>query len=401
MKKVLAALLALPLLGLPLVPGTASAEVMTFADTVGDSDSPTTDITAYVVDYDSQRLSIGIRLAEPNIQQLYYGVYIDTTGDGVEDFRIFTDGDVTDKDFRTVCEGAPGVRAGDRITLSAATSCLGDPEKLRVQITLSGAAGDDFAPGSQIFSPFVARTVASAPAPTPPAPPAVTPPPVATPSVPAAKPARSVTIGIRQASGVYTFSGEVGPVAAGVQVTLARLDGATKRVTGVASTKTDAAGRYRLSTRLPSGMAGFYALTAPTATHTAGRSRLYGLNVPASLPTARVTMRAYFSDIEGLHYFRGDVSPCNDGKAVRLFKVVGGVERLVATISGGYTYCAKAGPDDPQWGTWYSFGEPGTFTFVARTLTDSRSKAGGTRFTISVPRSQTNGTGRDQALQLG
>lgn len=148
-------------------------------------------------------------------------------------------------------------------------------------------------------------------------------------------------------------------------------------------------------------MAGFYALTAPTATHAAGRSRLYGLDVPASLPTARMTMRADFSEIEGLHHFSGDVSPCSDGEVVRLFKVIGGVERLVATIGGGYTFCAKAAPDDPQWGTWYSFGSPGTFTFVARTLTDSRSKAGGTRFSLTVPRSETNGPGRDQALQLG
>lgn len=91
---------------------------------------------------------------------------------------------------------------------------------------------------------------------------------------------RSVTIGIKQASGVYTFTGQVGPVTPGLQVTLARLDGTTNRVTGVASTRTDAAGRYTIRTRLPAGTAGFYALTAPTSDHPPGRSRLYGLVVP-------------------------------------------------------------------------------------------------------------------------
>ena len=95
-------------------------------------------------------------------------------------------------------------------------------------------------------------------------------------------PSRTVTIGIRQANGVYTFSGQVAPVARGLQVTLARLDGTTKRVTGVASTQTDATGRYTIRTRLPAGMAGFYALTAPTSDLLAGRSRLYGLVVPGS-----------------------------------------------------------------------------------------------------------------------
>ena len=69
-------------------------------------------------------------------------------------------------------------------------------------------------------------------------------------------------------------------------MTLARLDGATKRVTGVASTQTDALGRYSIRTRLPAGMAGFYALTAPTADLTAGRSRLYGLVVPGTAAPA-------------------------------------------------------------------------------------------------------------------
>ena len=91
---------------------------------------------------------------------------------------------------------------------------------------------------------------------------------------------REVTIGIRQAAGVYTFSGRVNPAEAGVQVTTARLDGVTNRVTGVATTRTDAAGRYTIRTRLPVGFAGYYSLTEARSGIGAGRSRLYGLVVP-------------------------------------------------------------------------------------------------------------------------
>ena len=91
---------------------------------------------------------------------------------------------------------------------------------------------------------------------------------------------RGVTIGIRQSSGVYTFSGRISPAEAGVQVTTARLDGVTDRVTGVATTRTDAAGRYTIRTRLPVGFAGYYSLTEPRSGIGAGRSRLYGLVVP-------------------------------------------------------------------------------------------------------------------------
>ena len=93
-------------------------------------------------------------------------------------------------------------------------------------------------------------------------------------------PPRDVTIGIRQAGGVYTFTGRISPAEAGVQVTTARLDGKTNRVTGVATTRTDAAGRYTIRTRLPVGFAGYYSLTAATPGIDAGRSRLYGLIVP-------------------------------------------------------------------------------------------------------------------------
>ena len=93
---------------------------------------------------------------------------------------------------------------------------------------------------------------------------------------------RDVTIGITQSAGVYTFSGTISPAEAGVQVTTARLDGVTNRVTGVASTYTDRSGRYTIRTRLPAGFAGYYSLTEAKSGIAAGRSRLYGLVVPRS-----------------------------------------------------------------------------------------------------------------------
>ncbi len=95
---------------------------------------------------------------------------------------------------------------------------------------------------------------------------------------------RTVSIGVRQASGVYTFSGAIARPEAGVQVTVARLDAVTKRVTGVASTTTTAGGRYTIRTGLPIGQAGYYALTAVKSGLDAGRSRLYGLIVPRPAP---------------------------------------------------------------------------------------------------------------------
>ena len=91
---------------------------------------------------------------------------------------------------------------------------------------------------------------------------------------------RAVSIGIRQPTrGVYVFSGTIDRPEAGVQVTVARLDSETRRVTGVASTRTTADGRYEISTSLPVGLAGYYALTSATPQLDAGRSRLYGLIV--------------------------------------------------------------------------------------------------------------------------
>jgi lysophospholipase L1-like esterase len=95
---------------------------------------------------------------------------------------------------------------------------------------------------------------------------------------------RTVTIGVSQASGIYTFTGAISRPEAGVQVTVARLDAVTKRVTGVASTSTTAGGRYAIRTGLPIGQAGYYALTAAESGLDAGRSRLYGLIVPRPAP---------------------------------------------------------------------------------------------------------------------
>jgi hypothetical protein len=92
---------------------------------------------------------------------------------------------------------------------------------------------------------------------------------------------RTVSIGIRQDTrGVYTFTGQIERAEAGVQVTIARLDSETQRVTGVASTATTADGRYEIRTSLPVGFAGYYALTGVNRSPLErGRSRLYGLIV--------------------------------------------------------------------------------------------------------------------------
>ena len=102
---------------------------------------------------------------------------------------------------------------------------------------------------------------------------------------------RTVTIGIRQAAGIYTFTGVVNRPVAGLQVTLARLL-TTGRVVGVAATRTNAAGAYTIRTRLAPGLSGYYALTAPTADLQPGRSRLYGLVVPTPRPVARPVVTA-------------------------------------------------------------------------------------------------------------
>ena len=161
---------------------------------------------------------------------------------------------------------------------------------------------------------------------------------------------RTVTIGISQTNGIYTFSGHVARAEAGLQVTVARLDSQTKRVTGVASTRTDAAGRYTIRTALPTGLAGYYALTGVNASALEpGRSRLYGLVVPARAvvrpapptlvsPTVTIGARAAGGSVYTLS---GRVTP---GRSVpvtlaeirsgRLVGVVGGR----ASSNGSYSF---------------------------------------------------------------
>lgn len=157
----------------------------------------------------------------------------------------------------------------------------------------------------------------------------------------------TVTIGVRQASGAYTFTGTVTPAVAGVQVTIARLatDG---RVTGVASTRTLAGGHYELSTSLPVGFASYYALTSPTPELLAGRSRLYGLIVnvrPGSPTTPTVTLDVRRGS--GTYVFSGQVTP---GRSVplTLARIVDG--RHVGVIGfrtppgGQYAFSVAVGP---------------------------------------------------------
>lgn len=153
---------------------------------------------------------------------------------------------------------------------------------------------------------------------------------------------RTVTIGIRQSSGVYTFSGTIARPEAGVQVTVARLDARTKRVTGVASTRTDAAGKYTIRTGLPAGMAGYYALTGTTSDLLPGRSRLYGLVVPgrsAARPAPAQALTLGVSRQGSRYVLSGQLKPGRSvpvtvGRQVngRLVGLVGGR----TTASGSY-----------------------------------------------------------------
>ena len=100
---------------------------------------------------------------------------------------------------------------------------------------------------------------------------------------------RIVTIGVEQRSrGTYRFSGQITRAEGGVPITIARLDDRTGRVTGVAATRTTADGRYTVSTSLPQGMAGYYAIALAASGLEAGRSRLYGLLVGTTPTPAAV-----------------------------------------------------------------------------------------------------------------
>ena len=196
--------------------------------------------------------------------------------------------------------------------------------------------------------------------------PATTPPPVA-----AQQSATTVTIGISQAAGVYTFTGTVTPAVAGVQVTIARL-GTDGRITGVASTRTVAGGSYEIRTSLPVGFASYYALTSATPELQAGRSRLYGLIVnvrPGSTTTPTVTLDVRRGSSS--YVFSGQVSP-GRSVPVTLARHVGG--RLVGVIGsrtgpgGAYAFSVPVGP-----GTHYFQ----VLTGAANGLTAARSRVYG------------------------
>ena len=164
---------------------------------------------------------------------------------------------------------------------------------------------------------------------------------------------RAVTIGIEQRTrGIYTFSGQLARAEAGVQVTIARLDDQTKRVTGVASTRTTADGRYVIATSLPQGLAGYYALTEVANGLDAGRSRLYGLlvNTTPSAAPAPVTQSVSLDvgrSSGDVHIFSGAVSPARS-VPVTLARVIDG--RLVgvaggrSAANGGYVFRLPVGP---------------------------------------------------------
>ena len=264
MRRLLPALLALPLLALPTLSGAAAAENRAFADARGDAERPANDIVSYSVDYTQERLAIVVSFAAPNTDELDLLHEVDVDGDGTNDFVVSSTGVYRERGFETTCSeevvrlNRTGIAAG----ISFPASCVGSPAALRVQVWASTGGASDYAPSYDTWSPSVRRGATAG---------AGAPPAGAT---------RGVTIGIRQANGIYTFSGAVSPAEAGVQVTTARLDSVTKRVTGVASTRTDAAGRYTIRTRLPVGFAGYYSLTETRSGVSAGRSILYGLVVP-------------------------------------------------------------------------------------------------------------------------
>ena len=215
-------------------------------------------------------------------------------------------------------------------------------------------------------------TVTPAPTVAPTTPPPTTAPPTAPPlpQQPVLQ-RRDVTIGITQAAGVYTFSGLVTPRAAGLQVTVARLDAATKRVTGVASVKTDAAGRYVIRTVLPAGMSGFYTLTTPAPGFAAGRSILYGLNVPRP-PVPKVTGRVSIAPVgidpyEGWYNLYGNIGPCVQDKVVNIYRESNGRRALIARTQ------ADCSDGAPHWGIAYSPGTLlGTHTYLAGIDGDAR-----------------------------
>ena len=146
---------------------------------------------------------------------------------------------------------------------------------------------------------------------------------------------RTVTIGVSEANGVYTFTGRIARAEPFVQVTIARLDSVTKRVTGVASTSTQADGSYTIRTRLPGGFAGYYALTGVNRSLLQpGRSRLYGINVPTTPPPAAKSLSLDVRRAGTSYAFEGQLMPARGGVPVTLAQIVNG--RLVG-VAGGIT----------------------------------------------------------------
>ena len=244
-----AAALLLPL----ALAAPAAAENRAFTGVRGDA-SPSRDIVAYAVNYTPDQVSITHYYAAPNTDEVSVLHELDVNGDGTSDYDVFDSGVVDERTFTDRCPVVM-TRTASAVGVTFPASCIGSPASLRVQVYASTASEGDAEPEFDVWSPAVARGAV------------------------VVRP-RAVTIGIRQFAGVYTFSGVVSPAEAGVQVTTARLDGATHRVTGVASTRTDAAGRYTIRTRLPVGLAGYYSLTSAKSGIAPGRSRLYGLVVP-------------------------------------------------------------------------------------------------------------------------
>lgn len=168
MRRVLTALLvgaawtSSTLLGAP-----ASAETRNFSAARGTSDSASTDVVFYRVTTTPTRTSISYAFAAPNTAQLSSIVFVDTDGDGQENYEIFDTGTVFHPDFTEACRAATS-REGAGVTFTLRTSCLGSPTSLRVRIYASNGRSFDFVPGVDAWSPLVRQsTGASAPAPVP------------------------------------------------------------------------------------------------------------------------------------------------------------------------------------------------------------------------------------------
>lgn len=187
---------------------------------------------------------------------------------------------------------------------------------------------------------------------------------------------RTVTIGVSRTGAVYAFTGQIARAEAGVQVTIARLDSETGRVTGIASTRTTADGRYDIRTSLPAGLAGYYALTGVNASLLeVGRSRLYGLlvNVRPSVATPDLTLGVV--RVEGSYLFQGRLTPAQS-TPITLARVVDGrpvgitSERTSAT--GLYIISVQLAPGTYQFQTVTAAAASRTYGLVVPALDRDR-----------------------------